>query len=267
MYGKLFASMFRGSLYGKWHAIVTFQQMIILADQDGTVDYTPEALSATTSIPLDIIQQGISLLESPDPTSRTPDAEGRRIVRLDPDRPWGWHIVNYAHYRAIRTAEERRAYHRDYWRKNRANEKDEKEKKKAHGIVEELHHNLSSQPLLNNAQGSQPIAEAEVNAEAEALKTDGLNPKAWERFIQYRKDIGKPYKKASIMAAQKKLAGFGVDQMAVVEQTIANGWTGLFELKKQTKSGKKTYEDYSNNLKSNIGVKNEFIHGDAERVD
>ena len=108
MYGKLFASMFRGSLYGKWQAIVTFQQMIILADQDGTVDFTPEALSATTSIPLDILKEGLTLLEAPDQSSRTPDEEGRRIVRIDPERPWGWHIVNYQKYRSIRTAEDRR---------------------------------------------------------------------------------------------------------------------------------------------------------------
>lgn len=153
MYGKLFASMFRGSLYGKWQAIVTFQQMIILADQDGTVDFTPEALSATTSIPLDIIQEGIALLEAPDPSSRSPGEEGRRIVLLNPDRPWGWQIVNYQHYRSIRTAEERRAYHREYWRKNR-----------------------KTQPDSTETQQSQPIVEAEV--EVEAINTLSGKPDA-----------------------------------------------------------------------------------------
>ena len=32
-------------------------------------------------------------------------------------------------------------------------------------------------------------------------------------------------------AAQRALAGFGADQSTVVEQSIANGWQGLFALK------------------------------------
>ena len=141
--------MFRGSLYGKWQAIVTFQQMIILADQDGTVDFTPEALSATTSIPLDILKEGLTLLEAPDQSSRTPDEEGRRIVRIDPERPWGWHIVNYQKYRSIRTAEDRREYHRQYWHKRKDNQ---------------------SQPSSTDTQQNQPIVEAEVKVEVEAVK-------------------------------------------------------------------------------------------------
>ncbi|MGC8519824.1 MAG: hypothetical protein ACP5P4_15095 [Steroidobacteraceae bacterium] len=57
---------------------------------------------------------------------------------------------------------------------------------------------------------------------------DGLDPEAWERWLEYRKQIRKPLKPASIPAAQKSLAAFGSDQAAVVEQSIANGWQGLF---------------------------------------
>ena len=139
MYGKIFASMYDGSIYGKWQAIVTFQQMIALADRDGTVDMTAAALAARTSIPLEIIEKGIKDLESPDSMSRTPDEEGRRIVKLDEHRPWGWRITNYQKYREIRTAEERREYHRQYWHKRK----------------------------LNKTQQTQPIVEAEVEVKAE----------------------------------------------------------------------------------------------------
>ena len=69
MYGKLFSSMFSGSLYGHWQAIVTFQQMIILADKDGTIEMTPAALAAFTSIPLDIITAGSRSWSHQMPTS------------------------------------------------------------------------------------------------------------------------------------------------------------------------------------------------------
>lgn len=59
----------------------------------------------------------------------------------------------------------------------------------------------------------------------------GLDETAWHRWLEYRRQIRKPLKPASIPAAQRKLAAFGKDQAAVVEEAIANGWQGLFALK------------------------------------
>ncbi len=61
---------------------------------------------------------------------------------------------------------------------------------------------------------------------------DGLDAVAWDRWLEYRRQIRKPLKPASIPAAQRKLAAFGADQSAVVEQSVANGWSGLFEVKR-----------------------------------
>jgi hypothetical protein len=126
MFGKLFSSMYDGSLRTRspWQALVTFQQLIVLANKDGEVDMTAEALSLRTGIPLEIIALGIRSLEQPDPDSRTPTEEGRRIIRLDPERSWGWRIVNYDHYRKIRSADERREYMRLHMRAKRAKNKE-----------------------------------------------------------------------------------------------------------------------------------------------
>ena len=116
MYGKIFDSIYDGSLYGQWEGIVTLQQMIVLCDQEGFVDMTTQALSARTSIPLDIITKGVAILMEPDRYSRTEGAEGRRIELIDQRRPWGWKIVNYGKYREMRTANDRREYMREYMR-------------------------------------------------------------------------------------------------------------------------------------------------------
>lgn len=113
MYGKLFASMYEGTLYGQWQAIITLQQLVILADADGVVDMTPPAIAARTSIPLDIIEAGLSQLAASDRYSRTPTEDGRRIVPIDPDRPWGWQIVNYAYYRDLASREDKKAKDRE----------------------------------------------------------------------------------------------------------------------------------------------------------
>lgn len=121
MYTKIYPQMFEGSLVKSgYKAVITFQQMLILADKIGVIDRTPEAISRITTIPLDIILEGIAALEEPDPESRSPDEEGRRIVRLSPNRTWGWRIVNYEHYRNLRKEEDRTEYHRQYWRNVRS---------------------------------------------------------------------------------------------------------------------------------------------------
>jgi hypothetical protein len=108
LYGKVFDSIYDGTLYGHWEAIVTMQQFIVLATPDGVVDMTPQAIAARTSIPLEIISKGIKVLEEPDPYTRTPGEDGRRIVLMDSHRPWGWRLVNHGKYMRLRNIKEKR---------------------------------------------------------------------------------------------------------------------------------------------------------------
>lgn len=56
----------------------------------------------------------------------------------------------------------------------------------------------------------------------------GLDTAAWERWKEYRHQIGKAIKAPSISAAQRQLAHFGAQQREVVERSIASGYQGLF---------------------------------------
>jgi hypothetical protein len=80
---------------------------------------TPIAISRRTTIPLEIIEEGIRCLEQPDPDSRSPLEEGRRIVRISDHRDWGWMLVNHKHYHSLRSNEERRAYMKEYMQRRR----------------------------------------------------------------------------------------------------------------------------------------------------
>lgn len=64
--------------------------------------------------------------------------------------------------------------------------------------------------------------------EPEEPPPDGLDPEAWERWLDYRRRIRKPLKGPSIAAAQRALAQYGDRQAAVVDHSIANGYQGLF---------------------------------------
>lgn len=160
MYAKVFAQIYDGTLCtkGPWQALVTFQQLLVLADQDGNVDMTASAIARRTTIPLEIISLGIEELLKEDPESRTPTEEGRRILPLCEGRTWGWRIVNYKHYRALKREEERRNYHREYWHTRKDRKHSTKNSTTQPNSPESTGHNT-----LN---ANQPIAEAEANAEA-----------------------------------------------------------------------------------------------------
>lgn len=119
MYGKIFDTIYDGTLCEDWRALITFQQMIVLCDADGTIDMTPSAISRRTGIPIEHIKAGIEILENEDPYSRTEGEDGRRIVRLDDHRPWGWYLVNHAKYKSLQDADTVRAQNRERKRKQR----------------------------------------------------------------------------------------------------------------------------------------------------
>jgi hypothetical protein len=125
MYGKIFDSIFDSSVMEE--DVVTryvWTCLIVLADWDGNVDMTAEAIGRRINVPVQGVHTAIEQLGSPDPRSRSEKDDGRRLVLLDEHRDWGWHLVNHEHYREMRKAEDRRAYYRDYRRERRAAGKD-----------------------------------------------------------------------------------------------------------------------------------------------
>lgn len=96
---KIFQTIYDSSIADDWKTRVVFQDLLTLADRNGVVDMTIAAIHRRTNLPLEMILEAIPKLEGPDPTSRSPVKEGRRIERLDAHRDWGWTIVNYQKYR------------------------------------------------------------------------------------------------------------------------------------------------------------------------
>jgi hypothetical protein len=120
MFAKIFSSIYDSSIADDWKVRVVFQDMLILADKDGLLDITPQAIARRTNIPLRMIREAIPILEGDDPSSRSPDENGKRLIRLDPHRTWGWRIVNYIRYRESATKEMLRMAEADRKRAYRA---------------------------------------------------------------------------------------------------------------------------------------------------
>lgn len=121
MFVKIFEQIHDSSVASDYLQRLVFMDFLIMADRDGVVNKTPDAIARRTNVPIEIVQAQIAKLCAPDPISNTPDHEGRRLMPLSPDKPWGWVIVNYRLYRNIKSSDELRAKTRERvarWREN-----------------------------------------------------------------------------------------------------------------------------------------------------
>lgn len=206
---------------------MTFQQLIVLADADGIVDMTPQAICAHTSIPIDILEKGLKRLSDPDPFSRTPGEEGRRIVCIDEHRPWGWQIVNYLKYKHLKDSDEVRE-------QNRVRAQRFRDKRNA----------TSRDVTLSNAESRYTDTDTDTrkqsNGRAVALP-DWLPVDAWEAWLEVRAKNRAPNTPRALRLAITELAKLkaaGEDVQAVLEQSTMRGWRGIFAVKDKAASAR-----------------------------
>lgn len=94
----VFDGVFRGSLCGKWPDVGLWVSLLAMADRHGIIDATPAYIAAATGLPEPDVRACIERFCAPDPESRTPTDDGRRLVPLE-GRGFGWKIVNHSAYR------------------------------------------------------------------------------------------------------------------------------------------------------------------------
>lgn len=235
MYGKLFEQMYDGTLADNWQALITFQQMIILCDDSGIIDLTPSSISRRTGIPIEHIEAGIKALEDEDPYSRTPEEGGRRIVRLDDHRPWGWRIVNHQKYKQMASYEDKKRADRE-----RIAAKREKEK---------------SQPVATCRNLSLEVVNvAHTDTDTDTDNKTPCSPKSVNEysddFIEFWKHYPKKKNKGAAWKAWKKIKRpketLALIQTALVWQKRTSQWVkdgGQFIPNPSTYLNAKGWED------------------------
>lgn len=102
-YARVFVQILDSSIAEDFMVRHVFEDMMKICDMRGLVDMTRPAMARRFNVPLEELIRCIDKLEAPDPASRDEDFEGRRIERLDKHRDWGWRILNFPKYEAIRT--------------------------------------------------------------------------------------------------------------------------------------------------------------------
>jgi len=121
MYGKVFSSLFSGSMYGAGaHVFAVWCFALACKDSDGFIELNPKLLAGVLGEPEEEIARAINYLLLPDEASRTPDEGGRRMTR---EGQYLYHIVNHKEYTKI---QDREALNR-YWAEQKRKSKKVKE--------------------------------------------------------------------------------------------------------------------------------------------
>ncbi len=95
-YAKVFSSIRKSSLWGADHKVIrVWIYMLTECDSDGVVEGAVPGIAHDCHLSPEELREVLDLLMAPDPDSRTPDNEGRRLAVV----PGGWKVLNYHIYR------------------------------------------------------------------------------------------------------------------------------------------------------------------------
>lgn len=105
-YTKLFNSIVTSTIWTEDDKTrILWITMLAMSDQNGEVHASIPGLARIAGIDIASTEKAIQAFLSPDPYSRTPDNEGRRIAKID----GGWELFNHAKYRAMASKEDSKA--------------------------------------------------------------------------------------------------------------------------------------------------------------
>ncbi len=117
---KLFGSILDSSVWEEEDRTrLVWIALMAMADRDGVVHASLPGLARRARVPREDTEAALEKFLAPDPDSRTPDHEGRRIEVVR----GGWRLLNHAEYRRRQSDEDRREKAADRQRRKREREK------------------------------------------------------------------------------------------------------------------------------------------------
>jgi hypothetical protein len=186
--------------------------MLAIADHDGIVSAAVPGLASVAHVDVGSTEKALKNLASPDEYSRTQDFEGRRIEVID----GGWLILNYEKYRKMLSEEERKEY-------------------KAKWIRQKRRQMSTLSTTVDGSGLESTVASASISSSLSSLP-EGVRGR-FEEWMPFRRAM----KKCKDFDAMflKQIAWLKqfttTDQIEIIDQSIRNGWQGLFRPKKDKK--------------------------------
>lgn len=232
-YSKLDCGITKSSIWAEaLHVRVVWISFLAEKDENGFVESSRSGMIRICNVTPEQFDEAVSKLESPDPDSRTPDNEGRRISKIE----GGWVVLNHEKYRLSTDIQ------RD---KTRERVKRYRERLK----------NVTDCTDCNVTQALAPVSVSVSVSDINSLNEDkGCGEKGkpslkelqipdhlkdvWPFFEEMRKKKRAPLTDKAAELTIRNLERLSSDkqvQVEILEQSIQKGWTGVFPLKENEK--------------------------------
>lgn len=221
-YTKLFNSIVTSTIWTEDDKTrILWITMLAMSDQHGEVHASIPGLARIAGISTESAEIAIEKFMSPDPYSRTPDNEGRRITKID----GGWEILNHRKYRVMASKEDAKA---------------------ANSARVKRHRDRNANVMVCN--GCVMVERDIADTDTDIVLPKGKNNKRfdpttiklpfesddfahfWESWTLHRKEIKKPLTERTAKMQLENLKEMGEARaIAAIRNSIGRGYTGLFE--------------------------------------
>ena len=241
-YTKLFSSITESTVWCEPAATrICWITMLAMADRKGRVSASVPGLANRARITVEETEIALARFLAPDPYSRTPDHEGRRIEVID----GGWRLLNHAKYRELRDEEARREYKNQWDREHRP-------RRARNPTNPTISDRDRPRPTQAEAAPAPAPEAAPAPATRSSLRSDRyagkpsvapvalpewLDPEKFKAWIAIRP--AKARTAEAQKAAVEKLERFraqGLDPNAIVTESLSNGWQGIFPPKEDQRA-------------------------------
>jgi hypothetical protein len=272
-YTKLFNSIVTSTLWMEDDRTrIVWITMLAIADKNGEIQASVPGLARLAAVPLDDCRAAITKFLSPDLDSRTKDDQGRRIEEID----GGWALLNFRKYREMASKEESQASEAS--RKARYRAKMARNVPKCPADVPRVPPVSTVNPHIAEAEAEADNKEEEPSAPVASKKAEIPIPAlldtpefraVWADWEQHRREKKQTITPTTRNRQLKNMAEIGVVRaIAAIEESISQGWQGIYEPKGGVAAGGipiwKRMKDLEEEEKSLAGRLHQFFDREAD---
>jgi len=223
-YGKVFESMFTGSMVGIGPTVfAVWTYCISTSKPPGIVELNSRILATILGCSAEEVDAAIEVLCSPDPDSRSPEHEGRRLIK---EGNFLYSMPTWQKYVAIRREEDRRQQNRKAqaeWRRKQASASSK------HGVSEREQDKPTEMEMeMNTEHPPQPPKGGERKPALVIERPESVPEQVWKDWLSVRKAKKFGAVTPTVMArmdSEAKKAGLTLAQ--AIEESASNEWRGF----------------------------------------
>ncbi len=231
-YTKLFNSIVTSTIWTEDDKTrIVWITMLAIADQNGEVQASIPGLARLAAVSINDAEIAIAKFLGPDPYSRTPENDGRRIAKID----GGWELLNHAKYRRMASLAEAKEANAERQRRHR-----ERNAPVTHSNASVTHRNATVTPQTDKAEAE---AEAEAKEEKKSGKAASANksplsfPDSFSEnrkqtlllWAKHKAEKGQSYKPSGWKEMLTKLASMSDEALdQAVRHSMAMNYQGIF---------------------------------------